>query len=319
MSQPSHTAARWLNFLYSAMFVALFAVVGWILLAACGIRTPLGIIEFGWCQASAVAGDLDIENQREGLLREQIVRLERALRHPDRCGPRVAITKPPATLPTKSLDKKLPACPAGKVAQLPKNTVIVVDTSNSMGGWLRSRAARLRKEPKTRRIEAAQSAIIQAVQRAPKTVQVGLVSFAGCRNEAKDHGIFSYSQRAALVREVQSLRLSGGTPLARAMSQTHAQLSRGVSSNAPVNMVVISDGRESCRGDPCDVARKLKNQMPGLVINVLEITRRPVIKCVAEITGGFHRLIGDRIDLEGVVREAVGYEGQGFCRPAIEK
>ena len=83
-------------------------------------------------------------------------------------------------------------------------------------------------------------------------------------------------------------------------------------------MIVISDGRESCRGDPCDVAKRLKKQMPGLVINVLEITRRPVIKCVAEVTGGFHRLIGDRIDLEGAVREAAGYEGQGFCRAAIE-
>ncbi len=319
MSQPSNIASRWLNLLYSAMFVSLFAVIGWTLLAACGIRTPLGVIEFGWCQASPMAGVLDIESQREGLLREQIAQLQRSLRHPDRCGPRVALTKPQATLPTKSMDEKLPACPVDKVAQLPKNTVIVVDTSHSMATWLRGRAVRLRKEPKTRRIEAAKSAIIQAVQRAPKTVQVGLVSFAGCRKQAKDHGIYNHGQRAALIREVQSLRLSGGTPLAKAMSQTHAQLSRGVSPNTPVNMVVISDGRESCRGDPCDVARKLKNQMPGLVINVLEITGRPVIKCVAEVTGGFHRIIGDRIDLEGAVREAAGYEGQGICRPAIEK
>ncbi len=82
--------------LFGVVFAGLIFVIGWTVLAACGVRTPLGDISFAWCRAEAAIPPVALDRERSDVLREQIARLERTLRHPDRCGPRVArIPDPP--------------------------------------------------------------------------------------------------------------------------------------------------------------------------------------------------------------------------------
>jgi len=49
---------------------------------------------------------------------------------------------------------------------------------------------------------------------------------------------------------------------------------------------VISDGKESCKGDPCLTARHIARAKPMLTINVVDITGTGAGNCVAAATGG---------------------------------
>ena len=74
-----------------------------------------------------------------------------------------------------------------------------------------------------------------------------------------------------------------GTPLADGISKAGAMLD-GV--NRVSVMLVVSDGLESCEGDPCAVARELARGKPHLKINVVDILGSGAGDCLASATGG---------------------------------
>ncbi len=56
--------------------------------------------------------------------------------------------------------------------------------------------------------------------------------------------------------------------------------------NRDATMLVVSDGEESCDGDPCAAAAALARAKLRLRINVLDITGTGAGNCAAQITGG---------------------------------
>lgn len=154
--------------------------------------------------------------------------------------------------------------------------VLVVDGSNSMN------------EPfagGTSRIEQARSSIRNMVSGLPPGVDVGLIDFRGCENVRRDR-FYSDSERGQLIGEVQRLQPWGGTALARSIERAGNVVSNDVDSV----IVVVSDGEESCHGDPCAAARALKASKPNAVVNVIDISGnakgRQTVECVARATGG---------------------------------
>ncbi|WP_282605699.1 hypothetical protein [Pelagibius sp. Alg239-R121] len=165
------------------------------------------------------------------------------------------------------------------------------------------------------RISVAKKVTVDAVQKAPDDIEMGLVSFDAC--SVRSHGRFGSGDRGRLVSTVRGLQAQDATPLATAVTKAAASLSGGDSADDFVNIVVLSDGQDSCGGDPCAAARQAKSSKPGLVINVVDLSAVGEIQCMAEATGGFYRQRGEGMDLAELsrsVREAAGYEGEGLCR-----
>ena len=52
----------------------------------------------------------------------------------------------------------------------------------------------------------------------------------------------------------------------------------------------------------------------GLVINVVDLAGWTDVKCIAQATGGFYKSGAGGIDLQPMLREAAGFEGEGMCR-----
>src|SRR3546814_5112498 len=77
----------------------------------------------------------------------------------------------------------------------------------------------------------------------------------------------------------------GGTALARSIERAGNVVSNDVESV----IVVVSDGEETCHGDPCAAARALKAAKPNAIINVIDISGdgkgRQDIQGVAQATG----------------------------------
>lgn len=154
--------------------------------------------------------------------------------------------------------------------------VLIVDGSGSM------------KEPfpgASSRIDMAKRSVDNMVRGLPPGIEVGLIDFQSCDNVRRDK-FYGDAERGQLIGEVNRLSPWGGTPLARSIERAGNIVSGDVESV----IVVVSDGEESCGGDPCAAARALKAAKPKAIVNVIDISgdagSRQVIQCVAQATGG---------------------------------
>ncbi|MEO1293116.1 MAG: hypothetical protein AAFV62_09845 [Pseudomonadota bacterium] len=221
-------------------------------------------------------------------------------------------------------------CPPGQVAQDPSEIMVVLDASGSMrdginapsrggiqfggilGEVMRNSGNGLYGPS---RMNMAKGALQGAIRSAPPG-PIGMVSLHDC-GQIINHGRYGTQQRGALMNRVQRIRPDQGTPLARAILQAANSMGGGRSPSDPVNMLVISDGEDSCGGNPCRAAQIAKSQRPGLVINVVDLGNTPRLRCVAQATGGFYRRKTGSVDLSNLTRtmqEAAGFQGRGLCR-----
>ena len=189
-------------------------------------------------------------------------------------------------------------CPGERPAQLVPEFVIVFDASPSMAYSLNASRAEIEFAERLRRpelvigdpqrVKPARDAAIEVARRVPRDMSTGLVLVDSCDAGARPVGFFGPSRRAALIGQLQGIqphpfRTGGGTPLADGIARA-GQMVDGVKREATI--LVISDGEESCRGDPCAMARALAAAKPRLKINVLDITGTGAGNCVAAATKG---------------------------------
>ncbi len=158
------------------------------------------------------------------------------------------------------------------------------------------------------RLDAAKKGVNGVVASMPDDVDVGLVTLRRCPN-ANNEGFFSSAERNRLYSRVNALSPMEGTPLAQGIMQA-GQMIDGV--KAPAVMVVISDGDDSCGGDPCAAARALHESKPLLKINVVDILGNGSLSCLARVTGGQVIKPGDGVAFEKAIKQAA----QDAIKPA---
>ncbi len=248
-------------------------------------------------------GELDDAAEATATLEEKLSALEERLQE-RLAGCRKAAEKKPAPAPktperTAETKKELPPCPGERPPEEAPDVAVVLDASGSMEfpvtvdrGVLRNYRLKqavgvffgipLPGSSGPNRLDAAKRGIKNVVGSLPEDVDIGLVVLADCP-AAQKVGFFSHSQRGRLNRLTDSLRPMRKTPLASGVEQA-AQMVDGV--NAPGVIVVISDGEDTCQGDPCAVARAMKARKPKLTINVVDILGDGASNCLAQATGG---------------------------------
>ncbi|MFZ1414657.1 MAG: VWA domain-containing protein [Defluviicoccus sp.] len=215
----------------------------------------------------------------------------------------------------------LPPCPGERSPEEAPDVAIVLDSSGSMGfpasmtnRDVRSEIARqimqgvfgpaagmvMPRHSGPSRLDEAKKGINNVVRSLPGDVDVGLVVLKRCPT-ADNLGFFPPSQRGALTRQVDGLRPMQGTPLAQGITQAGSMVEGG---KAPGVIVVISDGEDSCGGDPCQAARALKAAKPNVTINVVDIVGSNAARCVAQVTGGQILTPEDGLAFEKTIRKA---------------
>lgn len=211
--------------------------------------------------------------------------------------------KPPP--PVKAL------CPVNRKKQQAPEVVIVFDASGSMAismdatveelqRWNEGYAPRnIEREP--RRISLARTAANKLIDEVPKDMTISLVSAANCRSIAVSKP-FAFQQRGTLKKSVNRIEPEGKTALAEALTKA-GSLVDGVDRDAII--LLITDGDETCGGDPCAVANRLKKAKPRLQVNVVDIMSTGAGNCIAENTGGGVFTVNNTRDFNKVVTEAM--------------
>jgi hypothetical protein len=148
--------------------------------------------------------------------------------------------------------------------------------------------------PAQQRMEAARRAALAALDQMPARARVQLFSF-GSPNPAAANagqcavapvGQFDNAARQRLQAALRGLQPDAqGTPLALSIERAAAAV-RQRPAGVPGFVVIVTDGVETCRGDPCAAARTARAADPGLTISVVDIAANRQLSCLAEATGG---------------------------------
>jgi outer membrane biosynthesis protein TonB len=210
---------------------------------------------------------------------------------------------PPLTTPTPTITTpRGPSCAPQRLPSEAPEVVMVVDGSGSMGDPYPGAASR---------IDAAKRSIGQFVAGLPNDIDVGLIEFTGCGEINRDN-FYSPPQRPILMGHVNSLQPEAGTPLAMSV----ARAGRIISSVRPGIIVVVSDGNDTCRGDPCAAAQQIAAYKPNVHVNVIDIGDEPndAAQCMARATGGHVYQPNTVREMEQMMRQASGQPDVRLCQ-----
>lgn len=207
-----------------------------------------------------------------------------------------------AELPTTSTPKPSVCQPGWTPTQRPE-VMVVIDGSGSMRDGFPGASSR---------IDAAKQSITQVVQNLHKDIKTGLVSFTDC-NETSTPKKYSYAERPELLSRVRAVSPTRGTSLANSIRRA----GNAAKSVGPATVIVVSDGEDTCGGDPCAAARALKSQKPLLTVNVIDLSgsRSSVLQCVANATGGRVFAPRNAVEITREMQEATGQPDASQCNP----
>ena len=150
------------------------------------------------------------------------------------------------------------------------NIEILIDSSGSMANQANGKT----------RMEAAKEAINKFLQAAPKNAKVALRVYGhkgtgsdadkelSCKSSEMAYSFSSYNE-VEFTKALNSFQPAGWTPLAQSMIQAKEDMQE-FNGEAHTNMVyVVSDGIETCGGDPVEAAKTFADSNIQPIINVI--------------------------------------------------
>lgn len=181
-----------------------------------------------------------------------------------------------------------------------QNLLFILDGSGSMWG-------RVDGEPK---ITVARQVMGQLIGELPDNSQVGLMAYGHSRKgdcgDIETLTPLGPLQRERLIRQVQNINPRGKTPITAAVKRAVTQL-RSLEDTASV--VLISDGLESCNGDPCAAARAARESGVEFRLHVVGFDLGDAdtgeLRCMAEATGGQYFTANNAEELGDALNQAV--------------
>lgn len=216
----------------------------------------------------------------------------------------------------------------------PLYILFIVDGSRSMLEKL---------EGNVQKIDAAKQVLQNAFSRIPSDVNLGLrvfgqgytgtqpTMFGGgfgtmqldmeCHNTALWVPL-GRGNRRSIIEKVRQIKPYGMTPLAYAIEQAATSDFRGV--NGTKLIILITDGADTCNGNPCEIVRRLP--LFGIKIKLdvvgLDLHREPgarnQLNCIAKESGGKYYDAGTAAQLIDSVSASVSkaIEGRVIIRPS---
>ena len=193
----------------------------------------------------------------------------------------------------------------------PQSIVFILDASNSMNKPLDNGS----------RLDAAKAALIDLWQTLPDGTNVGLYLF-GHRVQKEDRDAsckdiqllfpirpFDNATRDAMISAVNGVQAKGLTPLADVLVQASTSLS---SAPGDHTIILLSDGEETCGGDPLVVAQMLATMDPPIVLHIIGLDVDPAVResltGMAQATGGNYYHVSQAQDLLAALTAATTVE-----------
>nr|WP_321507489.1 VWA domain-containing protein [uncultured Celeribacter sp.] len=189
----------------------------------------------------------------------------------------------------------------GQIAQAEQaNTIIVMDGSGSMWGQIDGR-------PK---LEIARQTLADVLVDFPPDRSLGLLAYGHRRKgDCADIELLvapAPGTASQLLSSASTMRFLGKTPLTEAVRRAALDL-RATEEAATV--ILITDGLETCEGDPCALGRELEQSGVDFTAHVvgfgLQGAETAALECLASETGGRYFEAGDARGLRDALNQTL--------------
>ncbi|WP_226946421.1 MULTISPECIES: VWA domain-containing protein [Roseobacteraceae] len=189
----------------------------------------------------------------------------------------------------------------GQVAQAEQaNTIIVMDGSGSMWGQIDGR-------PK---LEIARQTLAEVLVDFPPERGLGLLAYGHRRKgDCSDIELLvapTPGTASELLSRANTMRFLGKTPLTEAVRRAALDLR---STEDAATVILITDGLETCAGDPCALGRELEQSGVDFTAHVvgfgLQGAETAALECLALETGGRYFDAGDARGLRDALNQTL--------------
>lgn len=188
------------------------------------------------------------------------------------------------------------------------DAMLVFDASGSMAGTDMN-------NPPTPRIAKVKEALERVLPEVAATRNIGLIDYGpGPANRCDNIDLLlqpaPYSAER-IMAAINRLIPAGRTPLTAAVSAAARVLQFP---HKPGVVVLLTDGEETCGGDPCAMAKGLRTQGENLTVHVIGYRMRDTAtptgylqsRCLADSTGGLYISVETTDQLVAALRKMLG-------------
>lgn len=186
-------------------------------------------------------------------------------------------------------------------AQAPSSDLLLIlDASGSMWGQVDGK----------NKIVIAREVLADVTGKTPAGMDFGLVAY-GHRREGDCSDIETIAAIGALdqpelIEKVNAINPKGKTPITASIEQA---LSVAKANGDPTTIVLLSDGLETCGGDPCAAVKRAKQSGANFLLHVIgfDLAKEDVaaLECTAQAGGGIYFDAKNAADLSDALVQTV--------------
>lgn len=187
----------------------------------------------------------------------------------------------------------------------PPKIIFVLDASGSMWGKVGGEA----------KIVSAKTVLKKAINDLPDDAEVGLIAY-GHRTKGDCEDIETLSplkaiDKSGLGEKIDALDAKGKTPITDSLRKAIAEV-KALNTDETVKIVLVSDGLETCDGDPCKLVKEAKEAGVKIAVHVIGFDTGKLnvsqLECIAQAGGGLYLNADDADGLGDALDQAVGAE-----------
>ena len=176
--------------------------------------------------------------------------------------------------------------------------LFILDGSGSM-------AAQIDGKPK---MDVAKEVMINAIKGLPDNVNVGLQVY-GHRSKGDCDDIETLAEvgptdKEAIIKKINSIKPMGKTPITKSFEIAGEKLG---AMEDETTVILVSDGEETCEGDPCALVKSLKEKGINVKVHVVGFDvgakEKEQLSCIAEAGGGKYFAADSAAQLEEALAE----------------
>jgi Ca-activated chloride channel homolog len=199
----------------------------------------------------------------------------------------------------------------------PRNLVLLLDSSGSMNGKVDGGV----------KMDLAKQAISNFASKANKEDRVMLRVYghkgtskdsdknASCESHEVVYPLSEYDQ-AAFSESLNTFKPAGWTPIAGSIQQVEKDLAGQANPETETIVYIISDGVETCDGDPVEAARALHNSSLKAQVNIIgfdvDDKGQQQLKATAEAGGGEYKTVRNASELNSIFKTLMEQAWEGI-------
>jgi len=170
---------------------------------------------------------------------------------------------------------------AGAAKNQEGNMMFILDASGSMWGQVEGKA----------KITIAKEVLVGLIENLPEGLNVGLVAYGHRRKgdckDVEELVPLGALDKQNLIKKIKALSPKGKTPITLSVKKTAEKLK---TLEDETTVILVSDGKETCEGDPCALVKELRESGVRFVMHVIgfDVTaeERKQLECIAGAGGG---------------------------------